>query len=495
MDRTCFRHDLVAPSLPGWVIHDGGDLSDKHSVCAKLDPMCEPQNSVQGGPTQPATYYLSAVAADVAAQTAAAQPPPSPYRGAPAAAAPVVAAAIAELAPDLERIASSLHADPECAFEEHRAVALLTEVLTHHGHAVTSGAYDVETAFETRFHTPGFTPGTHRRIGICAEYDALPGLGHACGHNIIAASGVGTYLAVVAALQGDLGIEGEVVLYGTPAEEGHSGKEYMIRGGAFADCDAVIMLHPFGMDVAEHVWVGRRTLDVTFHGISAHASAQPFMGRNALDAASLAYQALGLLRQQMPPSDRLHAIITDGGHRASIIPDTATLALNVRSTMPETLQDLSTRVADIMRGAALMTGCGVDISWDAHPPTLPVRNNHALAGRYADAAAQRGRTALPAGVLPESVAASTDFGNVSHLVPGIHPMLAIAEPDVALHTAEFATVAGDPQVHAATADGVYGLALTALDFLADEELAAAVRAEFASQGGALTVADYFPEDH
>lgn len=396
-----------------------------------------------------------------------------------------------DLSGELNDMLHHLHAHPELAFEETIAQQAIVDLLARHGHTAQAGVHGLDTALRSSFSTPGYHPRLHPTVAVMAEYDALPEIGHACGHNIIAAAGVGAYLAAVDTLADSVGIEGRVVLLGTPAEEGHSGKEYMIRGGALDGVDLAVMIHPFSYDIASHVWVGRRTLRATFTGIAAHASSQPFMGRNALDAASLAYQGIGLLRQQMPPSDRIHAVITDGGRRPSVIPDHTVMDIYVRSLLPEALVDLSSRIDDILDGAALMAGCQVEKDWDTHPPTLPVRNSETLAARWAVTQEHRGRTSLPAGVVPDSVAASTDFGNVSHLVPGIHPMVQIAPEEVALHTREFARHAASPAAEAATLDSVTGLAQMIIDILADEQLREEAYLEFAEAGGAWRVDDYF----
>lgn len=392
------------------------------------------------------------------------------------------------LEPELTALLQNLHAHPEVAFEEVHAQRTIAELLEAKGFAVERGVHGVETSLRTLYDAPGYDPARHRTVAILAEYDALPGIGHACGHNIIAAAGVGAFLSAVEALRSS-GMGGRIVFLGTPAEEGHSGKEYMIRGGMLDGIDVAIMIHPFGYDISSHYWLGRRTLQATFHGVAAHASSQPFMGRNALDAATLAYQAMGLLRQQMAPSDRLHSVITDGGHRPSVIPETASLDIYVRSLLTESLVDLSARVDNILDGAALMTGCTVERQWDVHPTTLPIRNNETLLGRWTHTQALRGRTAAPAGVVPDSLAASTDFGNVSQLVPGIHPMVKVSPPDVALHTAAFAEWAGSPEATRAAVDSSAGLAQVAMDVLGDDALAAAALAEFNATGGKFSVAD------
>ena len=399
---------------------------------------------------------------------------------------PPFADPVASLHPALTRLAHELHADPEVAFEEVRSARRIADLLAAEGVGAGMGVHGLDTALRAEFGSGG------RTIAILAEYDALPGIGHACGHNVIAAAGVGAFLALhrLADTTPDA-VPGRVVLLGTPAEEGHTGKEYLAREGAFDGLDAAIMLHPYAHDLADHRWLGRRTARVTFTGVAAHASSEPEKGRNALDAATLFYTGIGLFRQQMTPGDRVHAIIADGGTRASIIPESAAVDLYVRSPEIEGLQSVSQRVEDIARGAALMAGVELDLAWDAHPASLPVRTNAPLVERWVVAQAERGRRALPFGSVPLSTAASTDFGNVSVRVPGIHPLLRIADPGTALHTRAFADAAASGLADEAVADGAYGLAAVALDFLRDDDLAVAVRADFEASGGAVDVPALF----
>lgn len=384
---------------------------------------------------------------------------------------------------ELSFIVRDLHANPELAFEETRSAEVLATTLERQGFVVKRGAHSLPTALRAEWQSVDFDPRRHRTIAVLAEYDALPGIGHACGHNIIAAAGVGGFL-------GAAGIgSGKIVFLGTPAEEGHTGKEYMIRAGMLDDIDAAVMVHPFNYDLSAHTWIGRRTLKVVFKGIAAHASMQPYMGRNALDAANLVYQGIGLLRQQMPPSDRIHAVIDEGGHRASIIPERAEMSIYVRSLYVDTLMDLSTRIDDILTGAALMAGVEVERSWDTHPMSLPVRNNTTLADRWAQTQAARGREVLPFGVLPDSQAASTDFGNVSQLVPGIHPTIKVAPPGVALHTKEFADYAATDAAVTAAIDAAVGLGQVIVDTLCDDHLMNKARSEFENAGGPIRATD------
>ena len=439
------------------------------------------------------TAFLDELERQTRATVAGADPPDSPFSGAPQEDRDRLTALVEESTEDLVGVVRQLHADPELAYEEHRSAALLADLVTRRtGIPVEVGAHGVETALRAEVATAGFDPGRHRTVAVLSEYDALPGIGHACGHNVIAATGVGAFIAL-ARLVAEAGseVQGRVVFLGTPAEEGHTGKEVMARGGAWEGLDAACMTHPFGYDVVDTLFLGRRLLRATFTGHPAHASAQPFQGRNALDAAALAYQGIGLLRQQMPPSDRVHAVITEGGTRPSIITGSATMQLYVRSAYPATLVDLSGRVERVMQGAATMTDTAVELEWDHYPPSLPIRGNAALGGSWVRSLGERGREVLPAGTVPDVLAGSTDFGNVSVRVPGIHPMIAIAGPDAALHTEEFAAAAATEAAERAAVDGAVGLAHTAWDFLADDELARAAREEFDEAGGPLDPATYF----
>lgn len=438
----------------------------------------------QSQPTVPSTFFSQQIASGTVQRASAAAPITSPHTGAPEPLLAELASHIDALHPRLTELALALHEDPETAFKEVRSASRIADLIREEGIDAEVGVFGRDTGVLAEF----CTRPSGRTIAILAEYDALPDIGHACGHNIIAASGVGAFLGLHRLAQHHPdAFAGRVVLLGTPGEEGHTGKEYMARAGAFDDLDAAIMLHPYGYDAADQVWLGRRTLTITYTGRAAHASAEPFMGRNALDAATLFYTGVGLLRQQMLPVDRVHAVITAGGTRASIICERAVVEVYVRSKFAETLADLSDRVQALAVGAATMAGVGVQLDWDEHPPSLPVRSNGPLTARWALAQATRGRRALPLGVVPETLAASTDFGNVSVRVPGIHPLLKIADESVALHTREFAAAAASEFALAAIADGAYGLAATALDFLIDDDLARAVSGDFTAAGGAVDV--------
>jgi len=434
-------------------------------------------------PVPPDDSYLRSLIDATADAVAAAEPLASAHEGADDKVRAEVTARLESCAADLVALSQSLHAHPEEGFAEHRSVRTLADLLAAHGHDATVGLGGLDTAL--RVSTPE-NDGPH--IAVLAEYDALPGLGHACGHNIICSTAAGGFLGAAAVAER---LGGRVSLIGTPAEEGGGGKEILARAGVFEDVDAVIMLHPFSHDIALHPFLGRRQLEMVFHGVGAHASAQPFMGRNALDAAVAAYQGVSALRQQLPQSDRVHGVFSDGGARPNVIPARAALLFYLRSANPETLRDLARRMTSIAEGAAAMTGCGVELRWDAQAAYLPIRFNTTLAGRWSVNQAGTGRKPLPPGVVPESLTGSTDLGNLSYRMPALHPMLAVSEATVALHTKEFAAAAGSPAGDAAVRDGALGLALTAADYLGDANLRAAVHDEFEAAGGAVDVPAFF----
>jgi amidohydrolase len=432
-------------------------------------------------PRPPDTAHLAALRAATDRAAAAATPLSSAHEGAPEELLDRAERAVGSAADELLALSHDLHAHPEEGYAEHRSVRAVADVLARHGLGAEVGVHGLATALRATVGSGGPT------VAVLAEYDALPGIGHGCGHNVICAAAVGAFLGLAAALSGGE-VAGTAVLLGTPAEEGGGGKEVMARDGAFDGVDAVVMLHPFSYDAAVQPFLGRRQLRVTCTGIAAHASAQPFMGRNALDAVVAGYQGIAMLRQHVPDTDRVHGVITDGGQRPNVVPETAEALYYVRSATPETLADLCRRVEAVVVAGAAMTGCGYTLHWDEQPAYLPIRANLELAARWTRHQARRGRSALPPGVTPASLAGSTDLGNVSVRVPSIHPMIAIADPDTSMHTTQFATAAASPAGDRAVLDGAVGLALTALDVLADPAVLAAVRAEFEAQGGVLDVA-------
>lgn len=422
--------------------------------------------------TRPAAYeaYLRDLASPAETSTE-----PVNHQGAGDAIRDALSQRFDQLGAELVELSHDVHAHPELGFEEHHAAAAVADLVRRSGIEIEVGTFGLETSFRA------VVGQGSPRVAIIAEYDALPGIGHACGHNIICSAGVGAFLAA-APFVDELG--GSIELIGTPAEEGGSGKEIIARAGGFDGIDCAMMVHPGGAESASCVYLGMRQVEVDFHGLSAHASAYPFMGRNALDACVSAYSMIAQLRQHVVPGDRIHGVITNGGDKPNIVPDLASALYYLRSERVDTLLELTDRVHEILTAAATGTGTHAEIRWDPAALLMPVRNNMTLAARYATAQQGRGRPTPLRSPVPSG---STDMGNVSVRVPSIHPKIAVSPPSVAIHTKEFATYAGGPHGDTAVIDGAFGLAMTALDFLADPALRAATAAEFDAAGGPVDV--------
>lgn len=369
---------------------------------------------------------------------------------------------------ELLRVSHAIHARPELAFEEYEAAALLVDVLKRSGLAVTAGAYGLETAFEAEL-GEGLAC-----VALLAEYDALPEIGHACGHNVIATAGVGAGLALASL---GAGLPGRVRILGTPAEERGGGKELMVRQGALDGVDAALMIHPASVNLVNMPCMCLAEVEAVYQGRAAHAAAMPERGVNALDGLVHAYQALGALRQHIRSSERIHGIITDGGQAPNIVPERAAGKFYVRAANEEALAALKGRVKGCFRAGALASGAELTLRW-GEVDYLDIRFNAALAECFQVNAEALGREFLPMDELPPSMAGSTDMGNVSQRVPSIHPMLASAPLHCTIHNAEFEKYAGSEQGDAAALDGAKALAMTALDFLCDEDLQKRARALF-----------------
>ncbi len=384
-----------------------------------------------------------------------------------------VVAEIDRLAPLLIEISRDIHAHPELNYEETHAHDILTDVLGNSFSSVTRSAFGVGTAFHT---SKGDTSGP--RVGIVLEYDALPEIGHACGHNVIAAAGLGASLGLAAFVESTGGM---LEVYGTPAEEGGGGKIAMARNGAFRGLDAAMMVHPADVDITSMRAIAIHECCAHFHGSEAHAAAAPHMGRNALDGAVLAYNSIAALRQHIRPTERVHGIFTHGGDKPNIVPKYAAMNWYVRSDTLESLKPLKERVELCFRGAAQATGCEVDIQWEDHA-YADVRDSAALLTAYISNGHEVGRDFVAPS--PNSmVVGSTDMGNVSYLAPSIHPMIRVAPRGVPIHTARFADYAGGEEGDRAAIDGAKILALTALDVWMNRHLRESISAEFAAIGG------------
>ncbi|MEV4506497.1 M20 family metallopeptidase [Streptomyces klenkii] len=351
---------------------------------------------------------------------------------------------------DLLSLSRRIHAHPETAFAEHRAAGWCADFLRGHGFAVTAPAYGLDTAFAA---TVGSGPVT---VAVVCEYDALPGLGHACGHNLIAAAGLGAALAL-APHADELGLTVRVL--GTPAEERGAGKALMLRAGAFDGVDAAMMVHPCPFEVAEFRSFALGTLSVAYTGKAAHPSLNPHEGRNAADALTVAQVALGLLRQQLPPQWKVHGVTTGAGTAPNLIPDRATAEYEIRASAAEDLRELRERVEACFRAGALATGCEVELT-RPEPDYLDFRTDAELIALWRDNARALGRPEP----LQRDAFACTDMGNVSHAVPSIHPVLDITGGACGPHEAEFAAAAVSPRGEQAVLDGAVGMAWTAADF-------------------------------
>jgi amidohydrolase len=369
--------------------------------------------------------------------------------------------------PDLLDVSHRIHQHPETNYEERYAHDLLAGVLEEAGLQVARSAFGVETAFAARAGARGPT------VAVMCEYDALPGIGHACGHNIIAAAGLGAGLAA-AAVAAEAG--GQVLVLGTPAEEGGGGKIALLRAGALEGVDAALVVHPAGAELTRMSCIAVQEVFATYTGRSAHAAAAPHEGRNALDAAVLGYSAVGALRQHIRPSERVHGIVTQGGDRPNIVPGRARTEWMVRSDTIATLAELKPRVEAALRSGAQATGCEVEIEWK-DVVYAEMLDSEPLVERWVGNARALGREPLEP-TPDRRVVGSTDMGNVSYVVPAIHPMIQAAPDGTAIHTEDFERAAAAHSGDRAVIDGATALAWTVADLWSDPDLLASVRREF-----------------
>ncbi|MFA5564539.1 MAG: M20 family metallopeptidase [Acidimicrobiia bacterium] len=362
------------------------------------------------------------------------------------------AAYIRSISDQLLHVSHQIHSQPELAFGEYKAHDLACDTLEAANFEVTRHAFGLETAFSATAGTSGPT------IAILCEYDALPEIGHACGHNIIAASGLGAAMAVA---QHAEALGGRVVVLGTPAEEGGGGKVFMARQGAFTNVDAAMMIHPADHDLDAMSTIAVQPIRVSYKGQESHAAAHPEAGRNALDAAVLGYMNVAALRQHIAPHERVHGIFTNGGAKPNIVPASAETLWYIRSGTLTTLAPLKERVFACLEAGALAAGCEMQIELES-PAFADMIDNRALLNAFTANAKLVGRTyRQPEG--DYAVVGSTDMGNVSYLVPSIHPMVKVAPAGVSIHTPEFALHAGSEAGDRAVIDGAIMMAATVID--------------------------------
>ena len=384
--------------------------------------------------------------------------PAEPYADVKARLAAIIEAARDEILDLSHRI----HADPEPAFEEHHASAWIAEILARHEYEVTYPAGSLATA--VRAVRRGGRGVDGPRIGILAEYDALPGLGHGCGHNTMAASGVGAAIALAAMADQ---LTGEIVFLGTPAEERGSGKAIMIEDGLFEGLDAALLYHPCDRNHVRSWPLASEDVDVVFHGLEAHASSDPWKGRNALDALIVLFSSVGLWRQQLHPNARVHGIIREGGDAANVIPERTSAWFMIRSDDEADYETMRTRFLEMCEAAALATATSVEVTFSGRASTM--KNNEVLAARFQANMAAYGIE--DQGDDPN--AGSTDMGNVSWVCPTIHPDLAIAPEGTPGHSILFRDAAATPWADETTLLSATLVAQTAYELFADPDLVAA----------------------
>jgi amidohydrolase len=374
----------------------------------------------------------------------------------------------------LARLARNLHAEPELAFGEHKAAAWIAELLAAHGADVEIPFGGLDTAFRARLGEGA------PHVAILAEYDALPDIGHACGHNLIAGAAVGAWLAVFAARDA-IGV-GTVDLIGTPAEEGGGGKIRLLEAGAFEGVDAAMMFHPFDRDLLMHHTLATEWIQLRFIGKPAHAAMAPEEGRSALTACMDTFRLIDGQRLHLPEGSRVHGYIVHGGDAVNIIPERAECQFSVRARTAAELVGVGDVVKRCAQGAAMASGVEVEVH--ARQGYLDMRNNEALAMRFGAHLESLGREPIVRD--PDLGAGSTDMGDVSHHVPSIHPWLAICDKGESMcHEHAFAACAASDRGIDTMIVAAETMARTTIDILADDDFRQTVVAEFEGRGGLI----------
>jgi amidohydrolase len=378
-----------------------------------------------------------------------------------------IRAAVEELTPQLLATSHDIHANPELAFREQRACARLADELEQGGFTVERGAGGVPTAFKATY--SGGQPGP--TIAILAEYDALPGIGHGCGHNVIASSALGAGLALARA---GVPFPGTVLVVGTPAEEGGGGKILLAEAGVFNDVDLAYMLHPSQTNMVKRGSLANSRVEVVFHGRAAHAAGAPDLGINALEAVIQTFVGINARRLHMRDDARVHGIITDGGKAVNIIPDRAAARFSVRARDRAYQRRLMEMVHQAADAGALATGATLE--WTETRGYSNMIANVVVADVFAQHLRATGRQVDEP--RPNQRMGSTDMGDISQIMPAVHAYLSIAPRDVPNHTVGFTAAAASPAGDKAVSDGALAMAQTAADFFADPSLVERAKAEF-----------------
>jgi amidohydrolase len=376
---------------------------------------------------------------------------------------------IDELRDEFIRISTTIHSHPELAFREFESAALLSNTLEQHGYTVQRGIAGLETAFRAEIGDPAAGP----TVALVAEYDALPEIGHACGHNIIGTAAIAAGVALRAVMDE---LKGRVVVVGAPAEEGGGGKVILVEQGVFADVDAAMMVHPATYTLVNRGSLASIRLNIQFTGKASHAAAAPEDGINALEAIILTFNNVNALRLHLKSDARVHGIITHGGTAVNIIPDHAEAVFSVRAATQSYAEEVLRRVVQCAEAAAIATGA--QLNWTSKPGYAAMIPNAVLGRLFADNWRAIGVEVRDA--MPNERMGSTDFGNVSQVVPAIHPYITIASPDTAGHTIEFREAAVSPAGHAGLINAAKAMAMTAIDLLANPALVQAAKAELAA---------------
>ena len=377
-------------------------------------------------------------------------------------------ARIDEVAQELVSVSHQIHEHPEQNFEEFFASELLTRTATKLGLETDLGVHGCDTGFRADV-------GTGATVCIMSEYDALPDIGHGCGHNVIAAAGLGAAIGLAAVAQQ---AGGALRYLGTPGEEGGGGKIIMAKNGAIDDASIAMMVHSADADLTTIDAIALQQLIVEYSGEESHAAAAPHKGRNALDAAVLGYLAVSTLRQHILPTERIHGIFLRAGEKPNIVPRDAATEWYVRSDNTSTLAQLKPRVLAALESGATATGCSCSHEWVGSAYADMV-TNPSLSSLYAINATTLGRSVKDPSVAGHRVVGSTDMGNISHLVPSIHPMIASAPKGTSIHTLDFARHSISDMADKAIIDGAKAMAMTAIDFWTSSEIQKTVAEEFA----------------
>jgi len=380
-----------------------------------------------------------------------------------------IIAAVDAIKKELIILSHNIHSNPELGFNEYKACKWLTDFLKENGFDIKISVASMETAFVAQFPREAKNKPC---IAFFAEYDALPGIGHGCGHNIIGPASCGAAAALARVLKSDFG---RILVVGTPAEEGGGGKLSLIKAGVFNGVDTAMMIHPDIKTKARANFLANVQMRFKFYGQSAHAAASPFLGRNALDAVILTFNNINALRQQLPSDVRIHGIITDGGERPNIIPAFASCWFYVRTKDKDYLETLIEKVKACAQAGATATGCRIEIEMGENR-YYPMKHNKALENLFRESLEFLN---IEESLQEERGTGSSDIGNVSHILPTIHPNIKICNDAPPTHSKEFAQAAISSQGDEGLIAGAKALALTALDLFLNPEKLEEVKREFA----------------